>query len=147
MKVNERGESGRSRGEISYTEPMEPKQKALLKDIVIAHGKWVASDGKEGIRAELRKADLQEADLHDANLQKADLEGASLSVADLMRTNFRFANLRKCDFWMADMKDTNLEGAELQGADLTDATSLTQDQVDLAITDEHTKLPGGLRRR
>ena len=87
-----------------------------------------------------------EADLHDANLQDADLEGAKLSVADLMRTNLRRANLRNADFWMADMKDTILQGADLQGANLAEVTSLTQKQINSAITNDKTILPAGLRR-
>src|SRR5262245_53130310 len=120
--------------------------KTVLKEVLAAHQKWVQSEGREGKRAELRNALLQEADLHDANLQEADLEGARLSVADLMRTNLRRANLKNADLWMADMKDANLQGTELQGANLADVTSLTQRQIDAAITDERTILPAGLRR-
>jgi len=58
--------------------------KTVLKEVLVAHEKWVQSEGREGKRAELRNALLQEADLHNANLQEADLEGARLSVADLM---------------------------------------------------------------
>ena len=121
--------------------------KVFLKEILAAHQKWVETDGREGRRAELRNAVLQEADLHGANLQDADLEGARLSVADLMRTNLRCANLRSVDFWMADMKDANLQGAELRGANLAEVTNLTQKQVDSAITDGSTILPAGLRSR
>ncbi len=39
-----------------------------LKDIVQQHGKWLESDGKEGERADLTKANLQEADLRRAQL-------------------------------------------------------------------------------
>ena len=120
--------------------------KTILKEILTAHRKWVETDGKEGTRANLRNATLQEADLHGANLQSADMEGAHLSVADLMRTNLRCANLRGADFWMADMKDTNLQGADLQGANLSDVTNLTQKQIDSANIDANTILPAGLRR-
>ena len=58
-----------------------------LDEILTNHKKWLDSDGKEGERADLRKAILQEADLHDVNLQGANLEGAHLSVADLMGAN------------------------------------------------------------
>jgi uncharacterized protein YjbI with pentapeptide repeats len=120
--------------------------KVVLQEVVAAHTKWLESEGREGKRAELKKALLQEADLHGANLQDADLEGAKLAVADLMGANLRRANLRDADLWMADMKDTNLQGAELQGANLGDVTNLTQLQIDSAITDERTVLPTGLRR-
>jgi uncharacterized protein YjbI with pentapeptide repeats len=47
---------------------------------------------------------------------------------------------------MADLKDTDLQGADLQGANFTDATNLTQKQIDSAITNSTTVLPAGLRR-
>jgi uncharacterized protein YjbI with pentapeptide repeats len=120
--------------------------KVVLKEVLAAHRTWVETEGKQGARANLRNAALQEADLHDANLKDADLEGAHLSVADLMRANLSCANLRRADFWMADMKDTNLHGADLQGANLSEVTNLTQKQIDSAITDTATILPAGLRR-
>jgi uncharacterized protein YjbI with pentapeptide repeats len=120
--------------------------KAILKDVLTAHSAWLRSEGKEGRRAELRGALLQEADLHDVDLREADLQGAKLSVADLMRTNLSRANLQGVDFWMADMKDTNLVGALLQGANLSDVTNLTAGQIASAITDDTTILPAGLRR-
>ena len=120
--------------------------KVILKEVLALHDKWVSSEGKEGARLSIRNAYLQEADLHGANLQDADLEGARLSVADLMRANLRRANLRNADFWMADLKDADLQGADLQGANLSDATNLTQKQVDSAIVSETTVLPAGLRR-
>ena len=120
--------------------------KAILKEVLAMHEKWVSTEGKEGTRLTLHNAGLQEADLHGANLQDADLEGARLSVADLMEADLRRANLRNADFWMADMKDTILQGADLQGANLSDVTNLTQKQVDSAITSDTTILPSGLRR-
>jgi uncharacterized protein YjbI with pentapeptide repeats len=119
--------------------------KSVLKEVLESHQKWVDSQGREGRRASLRNATLQEADLHGANLQDADLEGARLSVADLMGANLRCANLKGVDFWFADMKNTNLQGAELQGANLSEVTNLTQQQVDSAITDSTTVLPAALR--
>ena len=119
--------------------------KAILKEVLVMHQKWVASEGKEGTRLSIRNAELQEADLHGANLQDAELEGARLSVADLMQADLRRANLRNADFWMADMKDTNLLEADLQGANLSDVTNLTQKQIDSAITNDTTILPAGLR--
>jgi uncharacterized protein YjbI with pentapeptide repeats len=47
---------------------------------------------------------------------------------------------------MADLKDTNFQGADLQGANFTEATNLTQKQIDSAITSPTTVLPAGLRR-
>ncbi len=58
--------------------PIPPEQ---LKKILEAHRKWVESEGKEGERADLFRANLQnailfEATLGGANLQEADLIGA-----------------------------------------------------------------------
>ena len=120
--------------------------KVILKEVLAAHRMWLETGGKEGTRADLRKAMLQEVDLHEANLREADLEGAYLSVADLMRTNLQGANLKGADFWMADMKDTLLSGANLEGANLSEVTNLTQEQIDSARIDDRTILPAGLRR-
>jgi len=128
---------------VVYTFGVELK--VILKEVLELHGKWLSTEGKEGTRLSLKNAVFQEVDLHDANLQEAELEGANFSVADLMRTNLRRANLRNADFWMADLKDTDLQGADLQGANFTDATNLTQKQIDSAITNSTTVLPAGLR--
>ncbi len=62
----------------------------------------------------LRKADLQGADLFGANLQRAKLFRAIL------------------------------QGAELKQTNLEDAEGLTQEQLDRACGNEHTKPPPGL---
>ena len=116
-----------------------------LKEVLAAHQKWISTGGNEGTRADLRNAILQETDLHGANLQSADMQNAKLSVADLMQANLRLANLRGADLWMADMKDADLQGTELQGANLSEATNLTQAQINSAITDETTVLPKGIK--
>ncbi|MFB3073764.1 MAG: hypothetical protein ACE1Z6_01120, partial [Candidatus Methylomirabilales bacterium] len=48
--------------------PMPPEK---LQEILEAHRKWVESEGREGERAALGGANLQEAVLGGANLQKA----------------------------------------------------------------------------
>lgn len=90
-----------------------------LKQILTAHEKWVQSDGKDGERADLDYANLQNADLTYADLRKAYLEGANLQGANLGKTN-------------------------LQGADLTETEWLTQEQLDSACGDAETNLPPGL---
>jgi uncharacterized protein YjbI with pentapeptide repeats len=116
----------------------------LIKDVLVSHGEWLASDGSRGERAELKGAILQQADLHDANLERADLSGVRLSVADLMCANLKGADLRGADLWMSDFKDTNLEGADLRGANLSEVTNLTRQQIASAITDDETLLPSEL---
>ena len=54
-----------------------------LQEILAQHKRWVESEGKEGTKARLRGANLQEADLREANLQEARLRGANLQGAEL----------------------------------------------------------------
>ena len=69
--------------------------KEKLKKILDDHKVWLDSNGKEGVKADLRGADLRKADL-----SGADLRGAYLVEADL--------------------RDAYLYGAKLEGAKLPD---------------------------
>jgi len=89
-----------------------------LKKILEGHQRWLESEGKEGRRANLGLANLQNADLSGANLQEAFLAEANLRNADLGR-----GNLRKADLGRAD----------LQGANLNAAPGLTAPQVKKAM--------------
>ena len=94
-----------------------------LNQILEAHGKWYRSDGAEGERADLRRADLQgaylrRADLQGADLRRADLQGAYLQGADLQGAYLRRADLQGADLQGADLQGADLQGAYLQGADL-----------------------------
>jgi uncharacterized protein YjbI with pentapeptide repeats len=74
-------------------------------------------------------------DLHGAFLRRTDLSRANLAGAD-----FSFATLRG-----ANLKDANLRGTILRGADLSEAKNLTRAQLEEAVIDHETKLPGYLR--
>ncbi|QDP39587.1 pentapeptide repeat-containing protein [Radiobacillus deserti] len=76
------------------------------------------------------------ADLIGANLAKKDLKGSNFRGAYLIAANLQDADLRGSDFIGADMRDTNLKGANL-----LDSIFLTQDQLNAANGDKHTKLP------
>jgi len=115
-----------------------------LEQILKAHRKWVESDGKEGNRADLIKANLEKADLFQANLQEADLMGANLQGADLLVANLQKANLAGAQLQGANLNGANLRGAGLKHTNLEGAESLTQEQLDEACGDEKTKLPPGL---
>jgi uncharacterized protein YjbI with pentapeptide repeats len=96
--------------------------------------------------ADLAGAQLQGAYLTGAQLQKALLvgaqfQGAFLGGAQLQETFLGGAQLQGADLGMAQ-----LVGAQLQGGDLTEVKNLTQDQINMACTDENTKLPEGLTR-
>ena len=83
-----------------------------LRKVLDLHEKWVRKK-REGVRANLRDADLQGADLRDANLQ-----GANLRDADLQGANLRDANLRDADLRRADLRGAYLRDADLRRADI-----------------------------
>jgi uncharacterized protein YjbI with pentapeptide repeats len=104
-----------------------------LKRILEAHEIWLASDGKDGERA-----NLQSIDLSGANLAVANLEQALLAGADLRGANCYKARLRK-----SDLSQTNFHNADLREADLTESTSLQLEQLSGANL-SNAKLPEGI---
>ena len=81
----------------------------------------------------------QELDLHNTDLRRAwlygaDLRGAYLEDADLSEAYLEDADLRGA--WLLE--------ANLRGANLAEALNLTQDQINSANGDAHTKLPANL---
>ncbi len=101
-------------GHVPDRPPLREVPSEELEKILEAHRKWVESEGKEGERAVLRGANLQEADLIEAKLQGANLRGAMLQKANLFG---------------AILQEANLQGANLQGADLVKAKGLTASQI------------------
>ena len=122
-------------------------------------------------RADLRGTNFRGADFEDADLRYSDLTGAKLTDASLLRArlkeakisdaqlrdakaskaDFTRADLRRADLSGADLSGANLSGANLAdanlaGADLRQGVGLSQEQMDLAIVDEMTRLPAGLHR-
>ncbi len=87
-----------------------------LNTILQAHKKWLDSNRIEGVRANLRDADLRDADLRRANLRDADLRGANLCGADLRGANLCGANLRDADLRDADLRDADLRDADMDYA-------------------------------
>jgi len=95
---------------------------AILKD----HKLWNQSGGKQGKRANLQGANLQDAnlesvDLYGANLESVDLYGANLESVDLYGANLHFVNLRDANLDGANLVGANLQDANLQDANLQDA--------------------------
>src|SRR3546814_13088137 len=81
------GEKASENGPLRWgTRRMEPlmlnASKTLLPDILAAHGRWVASGGKEGERA----------DFSDAMLEEVDLAAAELDIPRFRRANQRPPN-------------------------------------------------------
>lgn len=99
----------------------------------------------------LRSAHLVESRLQGANFVNADLQEARFQGANLLRVNFHDADLMQADLRGADLSGVvfllaDLEGANLRGADLREALHLTQEQVEVTIGDETTRLPEHLSR-
>ena len=89
-------------------------KKEKLDEILSLHKKWLSGD-PDGVRADLRGANLREADLSWANLR-----GAYLSEADLREANLSEANLREAYLSGAYLSWANLSEADLSGAKGTD---------------------------
>ncbi len=92
-----------------------------LDEILHAHKKWLESGGEEGLRADLRGANLRGANLSYADLRGANLRGADLSYADLRGADLSSANLRGADLRGANLRYANLRNADLRNADLSGA--------------------------
>jgi len=93
------------------------------------------------VGAELANSDFQNASLIQASLIQANLREANFANADLTQASLHGADLSKANFTGASLNQTHLEDANL-----ADAVGLTQKQLDLAIVNDRTKLPAGLRR-
>jgi hypothetical protein len=102
-----------------------------LQEALRLHLLWL-DDDPEGVRANLREANLREADLSGANLRGADLREANLSWADLRGADLREANLRWADLRRADLSWADLRRADLRRADLRGANLR---EVDLSEAD------------
>jgi uncharacterized protein YjbI with pentapeptide repeats len=105
-----------------------------LKQILAAHKKWLETKGKQGKRAYLGDANLQEANLWRANLQEADLGDANLEKADLWRANLQEAdlmeaNLEEANLLRADLRKANLRKANLRKANLFEVKAVTASQI------------------
>lgn len=93
--------------ELDPFKPLMKICKAELDNTIAQHEKWVASNGKEGVRADLSYSDLSDVNLEGSNLQQAIFAGAKLNRANLRRTNlkwtvFYYANLNETDISEAD---------------------------------------------
>jgi hypothetical protein len=106
--------------------------------------------------AQLQDADLTSAKLQGASLWGAQLQGAYLGGAQLQDAILSGAQLQDAILSGAQLQDAILSGAQLQGASLDEAQlqgayltaveNLTQDQINMACTDENTELPAGLTK-
>jgi uncharacterized protein YjbI with pentapeptide repeats len=104
--------------------------------------------------------DLRGADLSNTCVKDHDLHGADFTGANATLMCMSFANFTGVSFRGTELSGANLAGAKMDGADLTGAGTsitsflgtdlrktkgLTQKQLDVACSDNQTKLPPGLR--
>ena len=92
-----------------------------ISQIIEQHALWLATDGKEGSRANLTRANLYGVSLTHANLTRANLYGANLTRANLFGANLTHANLDGVNLYGVSLTHANLEGANLFSANLTRA--------------------------
>lgn len=92
-----------------------PAKVPVLK-VLEAHGRWLATAGREGASADLSDTDLTGAILSGYRLASANLRGARLKGARLRGINLENADLEGTDFTEADLRFANLRGANLRGA-------------------------------
>ena len=143
------------------------KEARLHADQVLRADNWFLAHLDDDVLVELGVcAPSQECD-HEDRLQRKDFSGLNmrpygfsrpdfsganlrhsilpfLEFNSLHEANYSKADLRNADFSKVDLDGANLEGADLRGTDLTGATGLTRSQIESALTDEKTKLPGYL---
>ena len=92
-----------------------------LNKILHDHKEWLETDGKKGMCANLRGANLYRANLRGANLRCANLSDANLECTDLYRANLRGANLYRANLRGANLRCTNLRNATLSSAKIQGA--------------------------
>jgi uncharacterized protein YjbI with pentapeptide repeats len=95
-------------------------------------------------RAVLLKANLSKAVIGSANLSHARLNHANLSCAEGFRADLSRAVLVNANLSGAKLLLADLSGADLSDATLSQATGLTQEQINVARGNAKTILPGGL---
>jgi Pentapeptide repeats (8 copies) len=121
-----------------------PANPVDMQRVIALHERWLATDGAEGARADLREINLEgnvgrggdllligglilrevnlsRADIRFARLRHIDLGDANLTSAELNGSDLERATLDSADLTHADLRDANLRAAILTGANLADA--------------------------
>mgnify|MGYP000132382307 CR=1 FL=1 len=103
-----------------------------LKEKLKLHDMWLKGF-RDGVRLDLRSADLSSADLRSADLRYADLSSADLRYANLRSADLRYANLRYANLRSADLRYADLSSADLRSADLRSAKEISQYVKDITM--------------
>jgi hypothetical protein len=93
-----------------------------LEQILADHKRWLESEGKGGIRADLSNANLRKRNIPYALLKGADLQKTCLDGAFLWGARLEDANLSHAHLDQAILTGAHLEGAFLQDAHPNDRT-------------------------
>jgi len=112
--------------------------RAVLNEAMLA--------GANFAKAKLHKAQFHKAQQNGANLTRANFTEAQLQGANLNYAMLHLAILQKAMLDNASLQNAMLYQTNLQGADLRNVKGLTQNQINMACLDQHTKLPPGLSR-
>lgn len=78
-----------------------------LKNILHKHKRWLL-EYEDGVKADLRGADLSHSNMFMAELVRTDLRGADLTGANLSYADITFAKIKG-----AEMTDVDLECTEM----------------------------------
>ncbi len=107
------------------------------------------------VGCQLQGSDLTNTCVKEHNLTGADFDGANATLMCMSFANFTNASFRGTDLSAANLAGAKMDGADLTGAklditsflgtDLSRTKGLTQAQLDVACSDDKTKLPPGLK--
>jgi uncharacterized protein YjbI with pentapeptide repeats len=109
-----------------------------------AHLNNTIFDGANLADANFLRARLQGATFGATNLARSTFIGAQIQDVDFTGANLERANLFRLNLSGVDFSLANLRGAILRNADMSEAIGVTREQIELAHTNSHTKLPRGL---
>src|SRR3546814_12027891 len=90
------------------------------------HSVWIASNGRQGMRAEfvardLRGLNFSSCDVRGLTFEDSDLTGTAFVISALFLTSFRKANMESAYFWLARLAGTTLSECTARGARFADA--------------------------
>lgn len=137
-----RGPQGRP---INRTDGRFKPTPEQLADIIRNHGLYLRKN-PNGVRANLRDADLPGVDLSNVDLRGADMAWANLSCANLSGADFREANMAGVNLWGAkmagaDFARTDLFMVALSDVQLAESNLLAIQQAKANLLEDAFRLP------
>jgi uncharacterized protein YjbI with pentapeptide repeats len=89
-----------------------------IDNILAAYKDWLASDGKEGVRANFSNVDLTEQDFSDKNLQHTTFNNVNLTNTNFEGTNLNSTLFEDCTCEYTYFNDATLIGASFYDSEL-----------------------------